>query len=43
MKGDFDKIYSSLTETVSILRSPAPRGAFEKELRGGGKDKGGIY
>lgn len=35
MKGDFDKIYSSSCETVSFLKSPAPRGASEKELRGG--------
>lgn len=33
---DFDKIYSSLSVTVSFLRSPAPGGVFEKELRGGG-------
>lgn len=41
MKVDFDKIYSSLSATVSFLRSPASGGGvgggvFEKELRGGG-------
>lgn len=36
VKGDLEEVYSHSAETVSFLRSPVPRGAFEKGGWGSG-------